>query len=303
MISQRGMAKPLPLGYDGQPLWGFSFCENQSPLADLEPAESPLMSVAMPLIAVDVGNSRYKFGLFPIGWHNEIETVPQPADVLDLPIDPGSLNALTDWLGVPPASFRWRIASVSAPAARRLTEWLSSTATNMEARLLSLADTPLVIQTDRPEAVGVDRLMAAVAASRLGEPGRAAIVIDAGSAVTVDLISASGEFLGGAILSGMAMSARALHQTTDQLPQIDVTRLSAECDGLGRSTQQAMGGGLYWGSVGAIRELVSRLSALVESEPSIFLTGGAAPALSVGLGPTFHLTPHLVLRGIAASAM
>ncbi len=268
------------------------------------------MSAAMPLIAVDVGNSRYKFGLFPperlengVPPVRPRNTVPQVADSFNLPIEGKSLHAITDSLDEPPASFRWRIASVNRPATERLTGWLSSCAAEVDVELLSAADTGLVIQTDEPQKVGIDRLMAAVAAARLRELNRPAIVIDAGSAVTVDLVSSTGQFSGGAIVPGMTMSARSLHQETDQLPQIDVTQLSADCTLPGRSTQEAMSSGLYWGSVGAIRELVSRLSHSLSAEPSIFLTGGAAPSLSVGLGSTFKLTPHLVLRGIAACTM
>ena len=68
---------------------------------------------------------------------------------------------------------------------------------------------PLVIRLPRPDMVGVDRLLDALATNRLRPPGRPAIVIDVGTAITVDLLSAEGFFMGGSILPGIAMSARA----------------------------------------------------------------------------------------------
>ena len=97
--------------------------------------------------------------------------------------------------------------------------------------------------------VGIDRLVDAVAVNRLREPGRAAVIVDVGTAITVDLVAADGAFLGGSILPGLAMSARAMHEFTDLLPLVDVSELSEPPPALGTATEEAMRSGLFWGTV------------------------------------------------------
>jgi type III pantothenate kinase len=151
----------------------------------------------------------------------------------------------------------------------------------------------------------MDRLASAVAVNRLRDPARPAIVIDLGSAITVDLVSAAGEFLGGAILPGIGMSARAMHQFTDLLPLSAMTELTDPPPALGTSTAAAMRSGVYWGAVGAMRELVARLSQ-GRDVPQVFLTGGAAPSvaelISNADGQPAVYVEHLTLAGIAIAA-
>jgi len=128
------------------------------------------------------------------------------------------------------------------------------------------------------------------------------VVVDVGTAITVDLVSRQGAFLGGAILPGIGMSARALHNFTDLLPLIDVSDLAGPPPALGTSTEQAMQSGLFWGAVGAIRQLVERLGREAGGTPEVFLTGGAGPAVAALLGPHARHVPHLTLAGIALAA-
>ena len=85
---------------------------------------------------------------------------------------------------------------------------------------------PLAARVDEPDKVGLDRLANALAADRLRAAERGAIVVDLGSAITVDVVSPDGAFLGGAILPGIAMSARALHEFTDLLPLEPMSELA-----------------------------------------------------------------------------
>ena len=155
---------------------------------------------------------------------------------------------------------RWHIGSVNRPAASRLIDWLRDHRPDDEIMLLTSGDLPLVVKLPRPDMVGVDRLLDALAANRLRTPGRPAVVVDVGSAITVDLVDADGAFLGGAILPGIAMSARALHEFTDLLPQIDMAELAEPPPALGTATVAAMRSGLFWGAVGAVRQLVEQLT-------------------------------------------
>lgn len=256
--------------------------------------------MSFPLIAVDVGNSRIKLGLFE---QAASVGLPEPVLALTLGSDWRS-DELMKWLPGG-GTLNWRIASVQRSTAARLMEWLSSQP-DQRARLLSHTDLPLEINVEQPDLVGVDRLVNAVAANRLREPDRPAIVIDVGSAITVDLVSATGVFLGGSIAPGIAMAARALHQFTDLLPLVPMSELAEPPPALGRSTTAAMRSGLYWGAVGAMRELIARLGQQV-ANPQVFLTGGAAPAVARLLDDDqqgqARYVPHLTLGGIALTAL
>jgi type III pantothenate kinase len=145
-------------------------------------------------------------------------------------------------------------------------------------------------------------LAAAVAAKHLKDPERAAIVVDAGSAITVDLVSPAGEFCGGAILPGWQTMARSLATTTHLLPHIDATAFPAAPDVVGRSTQAAIASGLFWGSVGAVRELVERMAEPWNPSPERMLAGGDIHALLPHLGSSFRYFPDMVLWGIVQTA-
>jgi type III pantothenate kinase len=168
---------------------------------------------------------------------------------------------------------------------------------------LSYLNVPLAIRVDAPERVGIDRLLGALAADRLRHRDRAAIVVDLGTAITVDFLAADGAFEGGAILPGIAMSARALAEQTDALPQTTFDRLEQPPAPLGKSTVTAIESGLYWGAVGAIREIAAKISAGLDAPADFFITGGASPYLAELLRGSSSWTvrhvAHLVLAGIA----
>jgi type III pantothenate kinase len=254
-----------------------------------------------PLIAVDIGNSRVK-----LGWYERVVagTYTEPVATLQLAIDPWeprSLGAWFDRLAAKPTEEprTWLIASVHHRTAGHVVAWAHHS--DPEARVAELVfdDLPLNVALASPGHVGMDRLLAAVAANRLRSAARPAIVVDVGSAITVDVISERGDFLGGAILPGIAMSARALAEQTDRLPRVPIDQLDDPPPALGTSTESAIQSGLFWGAIGALRELVGRLSADLPTMPQIFLTGGAAPAVTDLLGEETRYVAHMVLGGIA----
>ncbi len=269
-----------------------------------------------PLIAVDVGNARIKLGLFrrPAG-----PGLPQPERTLRL-TGRADLDRLAAWLAetqkgditdsstsaAPPSHrhiaepsqisdvpfSRWYIGSVNRPAAARLVDWLHDQRPADRVSMLAADDLPLVVRLERPDMVGVDRLLDAVAANRLRRSQRPAVVVDVGSAITVDLLSADGAFLGGAILPGIAMSARALNEFTDLLPLIDMSELALPPPAVGTATEAAMRAGLFWGAVGAVRQLVDRMAG--PGRADVFLTGGASPAVAALVRSRGHAraSPH-----------
>jgi type III pantothenate kinase len=258
-----------------------------------------------PLLAVDIGNARVKIGLFRRGKCNAL---PVPEQVLPLEGERPSFERVAAWLSdISPAvlteTLSWFIASVNRPSATRLIDWLGDHRPEDRVTLLSAADLPLDVRLERPDMVGIDRLVDAVAVNRLRKPNAPAIIVDVGSAITVDLISPAGAFLGGSILPGLAMSARAMHEFTDLLPLIETSDLHDPPPALGTCTEEAMRSGLFWGAVGAIRQLIEELiDAPRGTPPQVVLTGGAGITVAKLLGPSARYVPHLTMAGIAVSA-
>jgi type III pantothenate kinase len=248
-------------------------------------------------VAVDVGNTRLKLGVFqpPLA-----DPLPHPIATLSLGRE-WSAADLDAFLPLPPAQYAWTIASVNRPACAQLVEWLAKRGAT-HVKQLSHADLPLAIDVEEPSRVGMDRLVNAVAINRLRQSHSPAIIIDMGTALKLDVVSGDGAFAGGSISLGIAMSARALHEFTDLLPLVEVTEPPPA---IGKSTRGAMNSGLYWGAVGAVRELIAQITATV-GPAEIYLTGGAGPLFTNVLDqestrpPQF--VPHLTLAGIALAA-
>jgi type III pantothenate kinase len=250
------------------------------------------------LVTVDVGNTRLKLGVFdfPLG-----HPLPHPRATISVEHnwEPAEIDA---FLSEPPAAYEWAIASVNKPARERLVSWLEERGAESIHRF-DYGELPIAVEVEQPERVGADRLVNGVAVNRLREPGVPAIIIDMGTALTVDVISAAGAFVGGAIAPGVATSARALHEYTYALPLVEVS--ASPPPALGRSTAEALVSGLYWGAVGAVRELIRKLGEEI-GEAEIYLTGGAGTLLASVLTeegrrpPQF--IPHLTLAGIAIAA-
>ena len=110
------------------------------------------------------------------------------------------------------------------------------------------------IKVDRPQEVGADRLLNALASHhRYGGP---LIVVDFGTATTFDVVDGDGAYLGGVIAPGINLSIEALHQAAARLPRIGIGRPQAV---IGRDTVSAMQSGVYWGYVGMIEGIIGRI--------------------------------------------
>ncbi len=248
------------------------------------------------IVAVDVGNNRTKCGWF----RGAAAPWPEPQSTITLDNSSGDLDSLTAFVDqIAEQSLEWWIGSVNRRAATRLLDWVRRHRPDDALRLLAAGDLPLRVAVPRPDMVGIDRLLDAVAANQLRPAGHAAVVVDVGTAITVDYVSEEGAFLGGAILPGIAMAARALHDFTDLLPLIAMTDLTQAPPALGDSTESAMRSGLFWGAVGAIRQLIEEMAGQKREQTEVFVTGGAGPVVAGLLGPAARFVPNLTLSGIA----
>jgi type III pantothenate kinase len=152
---------------------------------------------------------------------------------------------------------------------------------------------PIVNLCVPPERVGVDRLLDALAAyHRIGD---ACIVVDVGSAITVNTVDAQGRFMGGAIAPGPGLQFRALHEFTAQLPRASFAR---PLNPVGADTMGAIQSGVYWGTVGAVSELIRQALGVVGGRRPVIATGGACEALAADIPAISECDPFLTLRGI-----
>ena len=149
------------------------------------------------------------------------------------------------------------------------------------------------IKVPNPAEVGADRLLNSLAAHRAY--GGPLVVIDFGTATTFDVIDETGAYLGGVIAPGINLSIEALHTAAARLPRIGIGRPQAV---IGRSTIPAMQSGIYWGYVGLIEGLVTRIQAEYDQKLKVVATGGLAPLLAEGTTIIGTVAPDLTLDGL-----
>lgn len=253
------------------------------------------------LVAVDIGNSVVKGGVFDATSGSPNDLADEPLRWADAPLET-PLDLLSR-LGVEAeTSLSWCVSSVQRAAEERLRSGLAERRPLDAYRRLAHSDVPLGIDVDFPERVGMDRLATAVAANSLRPAEVAAIVVDAGTAIKVHGVTATGVFVGGAILPGFRLAAESLRKGTDLLPLVAASLNIDPPDVLGRNTEAAIRSGLYWGAVGAVRELVERMRERLGGESAVFVTGGDARGLGLRLDHGLRFVPHLCLLGIAHMA-
>ena len=154
-------------------------------------------------------------------------------------------------------------------------------------------DLGLAIRYDNPSEVGADRLVNAVAAfARYGGP---CVVVDLGTAITFDVISRQGEYLGGIIAAGIAISIEALFSKTARLPLVD---FRAPARLIGTNTVGAIQSGLYYGALGMIDGIVERLVAELGPDTNCVATGGQAQLIARGSRYLTHIDENITLEGL-----
>jgi type III pantothenate kinase len=154
--------------------------------------------------------------------------------------------------------------------------------------------TGIKIATDHPEEVGADRIVNAVAAYE--QYKQDLIVVDFGTAITFDCISAAGDYLGGAIVPGISISLDALSSRTAKLPRVDIS--TSPKHAIGANTVEAIKSGLLFGYGGLVDGLITRLSAEFAAPPEVVATGGMAEILSSYSESIQNIDPMLTLKGL-----
>ncbi|MDP3981220.1 MAG: type III pantothenate kinase [Chlamydiota bacterium] len=158
-------------------------------------------------------------------------------------------------------------------------------------------DIGLKIWYTNPRQVGADRIANAIAAKELYSTP--AIIIDFGTALTFDVVSLGGEYLGGIIFPGMGMASEMLHEKTALLPWVHIIKTE---NILGRDTQSSIQSGVYWGYVGLVKYLLNRLKKEVfagfDADVNVIATGGYVSYFLTDLEEVRHFDVNLTLKGL-----
>lgn len=221
------------------------------------------------------------------------------ASKVALPLDDRDAweRAIRDW-GLRPRD-SWAVSSVNPPVAEALGRVLSGLGSAPGPWYRSARDVAFGPGNPPPEGAGADRALAVLAAKSLIPPGSPGLVISCGTAITFERIGPDGRWEGGAIAAGLGMVARALRGQTAQLPLVELHDIP---DPWGDSTASAIAAGIYWGTVGAVRELIARQAPSIAGEHRLW-TGGDARLLAPAIeGEAAVIVPDLVLAGVALAA-
>jgi len=153
--------------------------------------------------------------------------------------------------------------------------------------------TGVAVRYDNPYEVGADRVVNAAAAYRLY--GGPACIVDFGTGTTFDALSATGDYLGGAIAPGVRVAAEALFQRTAKLPRIDLSRPRKA---IGTNTADSMRSGILFGYVGLVEGMVERFRRELGPGMRVIGTGGLAKMIAQETHVIEVVDPWLTLRGL-----
>ena len=239
------------------------------------------------LLAVDIGNSSIKFGVFDGETLISKSSIPATPDLtvdnfvsalgpaLDFPISSAILCSVVPDLNEPTATFL---------------------ATSLNINPLFVAnDFPfgLKINYEPPEAAGTDRIVNAFAAAeKYGVP---CIVCSFGTATTIDAVNKDRELLGGLIAPGMATMAKALRLGTAKLPEIEIKPHESV---INRTTETSIRAGIVFSQVGLVESTVARIKNDLGGKPQVIATGGFASMVSENTSAIDIVDENLLLDGL-----
>lgn len=265
-------------------------------------------------IAVDIGNTRIKCGIFYPDGEYEVNACEvsskngQPDTELAHRLlrweTVASLDVLT--AEIYPSPLTWRIAQTGSFSWEKLKTEILKERPQDEFQIVDWKQIPLKIDVDFPEKTGIDRLLAAFAAVKNGG-NVPMLVVDAGSAITVDVVQ-NQTFCGGAIFPGLSVLSATYPTISKKLPLVPIPGFPDTYNNdveppiyPGKNTEDAILTGLYWGTIGAIRQFYDMV--FPKKDARVILTGGDAEFLWAGLSQVIPLqqVTHcdtLVLDGI-----
>jgi type III pantothenate kinase len=248
------------------------------------------------LLAIDVGNTNIVLGVFDKGrlihsWR--LQTMRErTADELGLLVD-----GLFAHRGLSPSGVTGVVLGSVVPPLTSTVWLMIKRYFDRDPLIVDPRKAGMPILYENPDEVGADRILNAIAAYEMfgREAKRPLLVCDFGTATTLDAVTAKGEYLGGAICPGVTISADALFQRAARLPRVDVRKPPTV---IGRTTVGAMQSGLFYGYVGMVEGLVSRMSAELGGNAMCVATGGLAVTIASEIPAIEQVDIDLTLRGL-----
>ncbi len=245
------------------------------------------------LLALDVGNTNTVLGVFDgreLKVHWRLST--RRAGTSD---EYGIfIKGLFDFADLDFRAVTAVILSTVVPSVQAPLEEMSRQFFGVEAMLVGPGiKTGMPILYEPPRDVGADRIVNAVAAFE--SYGGPCIVVDFGTATTFDAISVRGEYLGGVICPGIGISAEALFQRAAKLPRVDIARPKAV---IGKNTVASMQAGLFYGYLGLVEGIVSRMRDELGGQVKVVATGGLASLVLAESTLVDRVDPLLTLTGL-----
>lgn len=246
------------------------------------------------ILAVDIGNTHINLALFKgeeIRHHWTLATVVhRTADEYGIIVD-----RLLAKAGIDPPAIKGAVIASVVPRLTGVWEELAGRLAGADNVLVLDADTPTGIENryESPRDVGPDRLANGVAAN--AKYGAPVIVVDFGTAITLDVVSSDGAYLGGAIMPGLEMAAEGLGRKTARLPSVSIADPGRA---IGNSTDRSIQSGIFYGTVGAIDSLIERIQAELGGECTVVATGGDAGRFVEPSRYIQDADPFLTLSGL-----
>jgi type III pantothenate kinase len=249
------------------------------------------------LLAIDAGNTNVVFAVLDGGeirarWR--IATDPRrTADEYAV-----WLHQLLALEGIERSAVDAVILATVVPRALHNLEVLASKYFGVEALVAGRPPVEFDIGIDlpEPESVGADRLVNAIAAHAAHEGDL--IVIDFGTATTFDVVDYSGSYKGGVIAPGINLSLDALVAAAAKLPRIAIEAPTGDMAVIGRSTEEAMHSGIYWGYIAMMEGLVARMSKEIGRKTKVIATGGLAALFARHTNLFDAIEPDLTVTGL-----
>jgi type III pantothenate kinase len=247
------------------------------------------------LLAIDAGNTNTVFALFDdltqIGVWRAVTNVQRTSDEYAV-----FLKTLMVQVGVEPSTVTAAIIGSVVPDVNFNLVRLCRDHFDCEPLLVGASgvQSGIKIKIDRPEELGADRLMNAVAGVTLYKTPL--LIIDFGTATTFDVIDADGTYCGGVIAPGVNLSLRALHMAAAKLPSVAVVRPPKV---IATGTVTAIQSGVFWGYVGMVEGLIARIKAEYGKPMMVVATGGLSRLFVDAIPSIDETNTDLTLRGLA----
>ncbi|HOO64183.1 MAG TPA: type III pantothenate kinase [Synergistaceae bacterium] len=244
------------------------------------------------LLVLDVGNTNTVVGVYKekhLLQHWRLTSDRKTGDELAI-----YLRNLMFFAEIPREDLRGAIISSVVPSLEAA--WIQGIESSLGLRVMKVTSSMnlgLTIHVREPRSVGADRLVNAVAGIECY--GTPLLLVDFGTAVTLDAVDSSGAYIGGAIAPGLNVSVEALFGKTAKLPRVP---LEAPPQAIGKDTMEAIQSGILYGYAGMVDGLVRRMWRELEKETPVVATGGQAGILKNHSETITHVDPWLTLEGL-----